>query len=402
MAKVKLTNEQHVNAIVSQYPTIAGHSSKLAYKLLDEKGYEEMENFDSNFKAGFFALTTKCALQLVNISHAKDPLEANGFGEYFDQPFGGIIQRIAVNSAKPVSPGWKGLKNGDSPDPFVVRKGDLSERFYEQNFDYASLITIPDDFQLKTILTSKYGIDEMLAGFMEALRNGYVIQKYLMKLNALNAALNSTKYPLSDTQKVEVELTEFGTREQLMELIFVIRNVVEAMVMAPQTGAFNGLKFKSTQDKGRLKLLLRVGFKNAIAVNVLSSAFNEEQLNLGIDVITVPNFGGLIPYAEAEFITQLYPVYDKLGEQIGYATSEGQEEAAYTEEQVFWKDPNKDVVAILADKGLVFETQQNPYKVEPIRNPRGLYTNFWASSPNNAIHVDRLYNMVAFYAVDGE
>ena len=66
------------------------------------------------------------------------------------------------------------------------------------------------------------------------------------------------------------------------------------------------------------------------------------------------------------------------------------------EKDVYWDDPNKDVYAILADKGLVFQMRQNPYEVKPIYNPRGLYTNYWASSPNNGIFVDHYYNMVVF------
>ena len=53
------------------------------------------------------------------------------------------------------------------------------------------------------------------------------------------------------------------------------------------------------------------------------------------------------------------------------------------------------MIAIIADKGWLFESIQNPYRVEPIRNPAGLYQNYWASAPNNAILVDALYNVVA-------
>jgi hypothetical protein len=63
-------------------------------------------------------------------------------------------------------------------------------------------------------------------------------------------------------------------------------------------------------------------------------------------------------------------------------------------EQVYWQDPNADVLAIVADKGWMFEGTQNPYNVEPIRNPRGLYTNMWASSVGNTVAIDPLYNVV--------
>lgn len=398
MAKVPQTNKQIIDAIVAKYPTIAGQSSKIALELLTDKGFSQISQFNQQFISDFFGLLVRVWLQVVNISHAKDPLEDNGFGEYYDQPYGGVVQRMSTNSVKPVSPGWKGLKNGDSPDPFVVRKPEVNERFYEQNFDYASLLTIPDEYAFKQVFLSNYGIDELMAGFMEGLQNGYVLQKYTMKLACLNAAINDTKVPLQSTQTVVTALSDTPTEDELKNFILTVRNIIEGMVMAPQTGAFNSANWASTQDKSRLKLLVRMGLSNAIAVNVLSSAFNADNLNLGVDIIPVPNFGGLIPYSDEELATQVYPVYDKLGEMIGYNTTEGAETVTVKEKDVFWKDPNADVVAVLADKGVVFESRQNPYRVEPIRNPRGLYTNYWASSPNNAMHYDRYYNMVVFYS----
>ena len=59
-------------------------------------------------------------------------------------------------------------------------------------------------------------------------------------------------------------------------------------------------------------------------------------------------------------------------------------------------DPNKDVVAILADKGFMFETYQNNYNVEDIRNPRGKFENMFADAANNSIHYDRNYNFVVY------
>lgn len=390
----RISNKELVDALVSKYPNIAGQSSQTAYKLLTESGFEEIANFDPNYVGEFTGLLMRVWLQIINISHAKDPLEEADFGEYFDQPYGGYIQRMTVGSIKAVSPGWKGLKNGDSPDPFVVKKAPVSERFYKMNFDFQSLVTLPDMFQLKQIFVSPYGIEEWMGGNMTQLENGYIIQKWTMKMEAINASLNSTQYPLQNTQQLSVDFSEAPTEQEYKNLILTIRNVVDAMVNAPQTGAFNQAGFQSTQDRGRLRLLIRQGIPNEIAINVLSAAFNADELNLGITVVKVPNFGGLKPFKEAEFTTPLYPIYDKLGSPIGWTEEEGATEVTVQDKDVFWKDPNADVLAIIADKGLVFESRQNPYTVEPIRNPRGLYTNFWASSPNNAIHYDRYYNMV--------
>ena len=117
-------------------------------------------------------------------------------------------------------------------------------------------------------------------------------------------------------------------------------------------------------------------------------------LNTGIEIIPVPNFGG-ITYTSSNGEV-LYPVYDSLGTQIGWNTAKDATEVTVTNSEAVAVDPNADVYAILADKGVIFECRQNGYEVEPIRNPRGRYTNMWASSPNNTIAYDSLYNMVVF------
>lgn len=395
-----ISNTDLWNQARNMSPSFASLTAEATADLFTANGYEQMKQLDSNILTDFFGLSMRIWLNIVNISHAVDPFADNGFGEYFDQPWGGIIQRMSIDSISPISPGWVGLKDGDSPDPFVVRKPKTAERFFKQNFDYASLVTIPDDFQFRQMFVSEYGMSEYMAGIFEALQNGYVTQVYLNKKECLNAAINSTATPLQSTQQISVDYDASNpTAEQLTQLTLTIMNVISAMTLYPQTSAYNASKFMSTQDKSRLKLLIRAGYKNAIAVNVLLGAFNPRNLDLGVDVIEVPDFGGLVPYQSVTGnvgTTQLYPVYDSLGAQIGWNTAADQDTVTVQLGEEQYVDPNADVIAVLADKGAVFECRQNPYTVEPIRNPRGRYTNHWASSPNNTIAYDSLYNFVVF------
>lgn len=392
----KITNVELWNAIRAKYPTFASHTAEATKAMFTEQGFEALKQLPENPLNEFFGLLLRVYLQQVNISHAKDNLEDKGFGEYYDNPRGGFIQRMAINSIKPINPAYKGLQDGDAPNPFVVRKPTVTERFFKQNFDYASFVTIPDDFQMKQIFISEFGFDEFMAGIMEGLRNGYVIQVYENKLEVLNAAINSETYPLQDTQQYTMEVTDAAnmTDEELRNLILLLKNIASAIDLAPQTSAYNAAKFATTQEKDRLKMLIRPGILNAISVRTLAGAFNPGELSLPFDTIEVPNFGGLKPYKEETFQTPLYEVYNDFGECIGYAETEGATAVTVPTEAVFWQDPNKDVIAVIADKGSVFYSQQNGYEVEPIRNPRGRYTNYWASSPNNTVAYDPVYTFV--------
>jgi hypothetical protein len=389
---MSMTNATLWDELRSKYPSFASHTSKGTSDMFTEKGWEAMNMKDRAALDEFFNLSIRTALIAVNISHAKDNLEEKGFGEYFDAPFGGIVQKIATTSVKPVSPAYRNYKNGDTVDPFKVRLPEVSDRCFKQNFDYQSWITMPDDFTRKTIFISEFGMSDFMSGIMEGLENGYKIQKYENKLEAISKALNSTAYPLQDTQKFTVKQagTEM-TQDELIQLILAVKNIISAMDLAPQTDAYNALKFNSTQELGRLKLLIRPGYKNQIETLVLANAYNQDKLTLPIDVIEVPNFGGIEYYSDKAHTSKLYPHYDANGAQDGYTKTEGGDLYTGT---VYTNDPNEAVIGIIADKGLVFECRQNPYTVEPIRNPRGMYTNYWCNCPGGTVAVDPIYNMV--------
>lgn len=391
-----LTNLQYWELARKLNPNFASHTAEGTADLFTERGYSTITQAGMNTLNEFFRIIMPFTLQALNISHAKDPLDENGFGEYFDQPFGEYIQRMSVDSIKPITPAYRNLTNGNGPDPFVVRKPTTNARFFTKNFDYQSLVTMPDEWMTKRMFVSEYGISEFMAGVFTGLENGYILQKYTNKLEVLNAAINDTTHPLKSSQVYTLTMGDPATEAQLVDFQKAVMNVTELMTTSAQTGGFNAYGFASTQDKGRLHLLVRPGYQANLALDVVRGSYNAQTLNLDLKVDVVPHFGGLVPYKEAAFTTQLYPVYNALGEQIGWNEAADKDTVTVANGAEFWKDPNADVFAILADKGVIFETRQNPYQVEPIRNPRGLYTNYWASSPNNAINYDPLYNMVVF------
>lgn len=397
-----VTNIEFWDLARKMSPSFASHTSKGTAELFTEKGFESLRRNELGTLNEYFELSLRVAFQMINVARVKNPLADKGLVQVFDTPNGGFTQRIAVDSIKPISPAYKGLTDGTSVDPFVVRKPKVSERFFQQNFDYQSLVTI-QDFQVKPIFVSEYGMGEFLSGIMQGLSNGYTEQEYLNTKEAINAAINSNKYPLQDSQKIEVTVVDKDnmTVDELSTFILAIKDLVSSMVVVPSTSAYNAGKFKSSVDESDLVLLMRPSLKNRMNVDLLTGAINPENLSLPIEVVEVDNFGGLKPFYMKEGVkTYLYPVYDsRLGEQIGWAETEDATEALEDVEAEY-EDPNEDILAIVAQRGVIFENKQNPYEVRPIQNPRGLYTNYWASSPNNAINYDHFYNLITVSAVN--
>jgi hypothetical protein len=256
----------------------------------------------------------------------------------------------------------------------VVRKPTTDERFFPTNFDYQSLITIPDEWNIKNMFLDPMGMSQFVAGIMQGFQNGYVKQLYVNKLEAINAGINSTIFPVLDSQKFSVSLSAVPTADELRAFVLMVRNVITAMQMGASSNAFNAMGFDTTQDIDRLVMLIRPGYINALSVNLLSNTFNMSELQLGIDFIEVEHFGGLIPFTDDTFTTRLYEVYDSLGVMIGFNTVEASSTVTVPEGDAVYQDPNANIIAILADRGLVFNIVNNAYRVEPARNVRGLYT----------------------------
>ena len=414
-------------------PTFKSHTSKGTADLFTEKGFQAITRAGLNVINEFFEISLRVAFQKVDVSRAKNPLSGSGLVQVYDTPNGGFVQRVATESIKGISPAYKGLQDGDAPDPFVVRKPSTSQRFFQQNFDFQNLITI-QEFQVKQVFLSEYGMGEYIAGILQGMENGYIIQEYENTLEALNAALNSETHPLQDTQKIVLDSWRSGsggavTDTDLRGMILSLQTLREAMGAVTQTSAYNAGKFSTVVDDEDYVLLVRAGIPSLFNVETLAGAFNQERLFLPWEIQSVTNFGGLIPYMEGTPTEQVpnpdpviqQCVYDALGVCVGYLPKEGvtingpatrrasdgryivnitsggaTADTTITEESELdgWIDPNEDVLAVVAQKGVIFENRQNPYTVQPIYNPRGMYNNYWANSPNNAIVYDHFYNLV--------
>lgn len=414
-----LSNIQLWNYLRKTNPNFKSHTAEGTKDLFTERGFEAIKQSDTDTLNEFFKLSMRVAFQKIDVSKAKNPLGDAGIVQTYDTPNGGFVQRMAVNSIKPVTPAFKNLQDGDSVDPYIVRKPEQAERFFQQNFDYQSFITL-QDFQIKTAFINEYGMSALIAGIMNGLMNGYTLQEYVNTLEALNTAINSTDYALQDSQKVTISTwtdADNPDTDSLEELVLKCKDIATQMEVTAQTSQLNALKFATTYSPSDFVLLLRAGIKNRIQMALITGAYNPETLTIPFTIKEVENFGGLTPY-ESDGTTALQEVYDRFGTVVGYINatatinqparkrSNGKYEVnitiggntawtdTYDEDSIVWDDPNEDVIGVIAQKGIIFKNIQNGLETRPIMNPRGLYTNFWVSSPNNAIVVDPLYAMI--------
>lgn len=397
-------------------PTFASHTSEGTAELFTEKGFEQLSRTDIGAVNDWFNVSMRVAFQMLNVATAKNPLAGSGLVEVYDTPNGGYVQRMSIDAIKPVTPAYNNLVDGSTVDPFIVRKPSVKERFFAHNFDFQNLIT-NQNFEAKTIFINEYGMGQLLAGILDGLQASYTKQEYYNTLECLNTAINSDATPLQDSQVVRLSSwSATPTSAELTEFIKIGKNIARAMEASASSSKYNSAGFDTVVNPSDFVMLVRPSVLTDIeTLNALNAPQNQ---SIPFAIHAVENFGGLVPYSidsstgAAE--DPLQPIYDNLGVCVAYVdasvtvngparfdtssgkwivnvTSGGQTadtNQTLTDSEITWVDPNAKVLAVIAQKGVIFENAQNPFTVEPIRNPRGMYDNYFANRPNTAIVYD--------------
>lgn len=392
-----LTNFEFFELAQATSPSFLSQTGKITKEQFDTKGFLEIANNNYKIISEFFELSLRIVLNQVRSTGAVDSLEKQGFSRSYTNPKGAILQRINVLPIKPVSPAFKNLQNFGSVDPFIIRKPKQTERFYRQNFDYQNFITI-QDYELKQIFLSDTGVFDLLSGIMQNLDNGYVVQNYLNKLEALHSGISDSTDPLQTTQKIT--MSGWGTSPtdaQTREFLIDIKNVLSSIKVKPYTSAFNQMKFGFRENVDDLVLLIKPETINYINTNLLTTAYHNENLKLDTKVVEVENFGGITYTKTISGVeTTMKPVYNQIGECVGFNASGSIEDDYYQIEELNIVDPHEDIIAILCNREIVFSSIQNPYVIKQIENPRGEYINYFANSKANGIWYDKSYTLVEF------
>lgn len=291
-----LTNAQMWDAARKLSPQFASHTSEATAELFTEKGFDALSRTDVNAINEYFDLSLRIGFQALTMSKARNILENTGLVETYHTMHGGYLQRMAVNSIKPISPGYMGLKDGDVRSPYITRKPEVSERFFGRNFSFQNLISI-QDYQIKQVFVSDYGMSSLVAGIMTGLENGYTIQRYENTMELVNAALNSTKYPLQETQVYTNGGFDLGdaSTAQVINLMRLMKNIKTNLETKPQSSAFNAMKFATKWDADDVVVLCRAGVRtDCESIAKLNSPIGGTDISSVFgNIVEVDNFGGL-------------------------------------------------------------------------------------------------------------
>lgn len=397
----KLTNAQYLNLVSKKAPEFKVIAAKNTKDIFTETGYEALQHIDIDDPVTrFFGAALMVGVQLVDHIKYKDQIEKLGILTSYPMSLGAYIQKNRVKGRiRNVDPAFlgsdgKGLKNGDSVDPYVVRKPGIVQEYYGLNMNYQNWITL-QDWDLKGAWLSEGGIQSFVDEVFAYIDLDRIEFKFAKFWEVFNGALHSTNYPLKDTQQLVLDSWTNGdpTDAEVRNLIELLKNVAETFETLPTVDMYNEAGIPNLSDMSELKLLVRQGIKSKVE-SVMAYVFGPEYLQFPIKLQSVANFGGIKFYAEEAHTTELQPVYDEFGAYTGYLSADGTETNKIAEGAAYMVDPNADVIAVIAQKGLVFETIQNPLNVRSVFNGRGEYVNTFFNEKNNGINYDHTKNLI--------
>lgn len=399
----KLTNAQFLTAVSKVAPEFKEMAAKNSRDVFTESGFQALQNLPGTEDAvtRFYNIALMVGLQTVEHAKFKDVLASMGILERLNMSMGAYKQENHVQRIKNVNPAFlgkdgKGLKNGDSVDPYVVRKPVIDQDYYGLNWNYQNWFTLQDfDLRLGWI-TPGNGIQSIVSAIYEMVDLDRIETEYSKFFEVLNGAINSTTHPLADTQQIKLDSwTENPTDDEVEALIRVLKNIVEVFDSMPSVDIYNAGKYPNGAEASDMTMLVRLGIKSRIDT-LMAYVFGPEYLQFPIKVKAVPNFGGIKHYASSDtgFTTELIPVTDKDGVYTGYYSADGTASGQIAVADTVEVDPNSDVIAVIAQKGVIFELIQNEMKIRPIINPRGEYQNTFFNQMNNGINYNHHKNLI--------
>ena len=432
----KVTNATFLEEVAKLAPQFKQIAARDSANIFTEAGFEAMSQLPTGHDnvSDFYSVALMVGLQFVDYAKFNSKADEIGVLERFALPLAEYIQRNRIGRIQNVNPAWKGLKDGDSVDPYIVKKPEVIQDFYGgKNEAYQAIITF-QEFDLKRGWLTEGGIGEIVGAIYNMVDLNRAEYEYGLVMNGLHAALSSETHPMQGTQKIALVTPDSApanytadtfTKAELIDLVENTLNIGEAFEASVSLTTFNSAKYPSKADTKDLVMLVRTGYKAKIRT-MLADVYHDENLKIPFDMKVVENFGGLVPYDSDN--AKLTPIYSKLGEMVGYITEAAAAEhpnayAVYNEANDTWGvvdgatslgpvvavnavdhyvDPHEKTVAVIVEKGLLFELIQNPFNVRSIFNPRGEYTNTFFNQLDNFMGYNYTKTLIEIDRVDAQ
>lgn len=327
------------------------------------------------------------ARQVINSNYIYNRLEKYIAG---NMEFGDTVQEFAVQvqEAEDYNMTDPGI---DWVNPFRISNPDVRVLYHRNPRQKKFRITTYPE-QAKKAFLSEGGLGRLILNIISQLEKSCALDNWYTMKELMNVYIqnNNADLPLRPDQIQE--FPDITDEETGKEFILAMKNLISDLAFP--TGCFNQQGIVTMTRPADLTFFLRKEYANIIPVQVLSSAFNREDLALTpageegtLTIELMDDFGGRYPVDAGG--NRLYPIFNAYGKVTGtYAATQGGTTPVDVDH---WEDPNSDVIGILADNNFFLVTNRL-HEYYTIWNPDGLYMNhflhdwkdfgFWGTGTN--------------------
>lgn len=380
-----------------QYGGFEGNTAKVSKEILQGAGWDSYQSLSSSDKEQFWNLIWQAYLDEVKGADIRVPKTFEYIVDYRSNPFGGQLRRIRVHrNSKPTSPKGLNMVKGAGANPFLNRTPKVTEEYWKVNFPYYNNLTI-DNKQVKLAFTSQDGIDKMISEYFKLFDQERLLQEHENIEYIFNSVISRNTLNTDQVREVK-EVTEASSRDDIVSFLSDIQNLYTYLDKTPLHTKFNEAGFETGINPNKMVLFVRSDIMNAIKNTVWTTAFNREFItNLKFDIEEVPAFGTPI-YKKNN--TVMVPVYSTnpadAGAVLGYNATGSEEDEIFQPYDLDVTTGEQDTLAVLMEKGTLFISDNDKYRVESIYNPADEKTNFFGKQYNRTYGYDKTCNFIKF------
>lgn len=255
------------------------------------------------------------------------------------------FKRGMLENASDIEEIFVGMAQGvvfdkDGSNPLGRRKPDVKTLYYKENYQQSYEVSV-SDAQVKQAFTSYSGIQTLMTQIINSMYSGANYDEYLNMKSMIG------KYDPSFKKVTTTAVTDETSAKAFLKQL---RKTVNDMSF--MSTEFNAAAVKTYSEKSELVLLMDKDLESEIDVEVLARAFNLGKTDIEVQVVLVDGFGDM-----------------------------------------------ENCQAVLVDKDwfMMYDTLRT---VESIRNPQGLFTNYFLHIWQLQA-VSKFKNAVAFVTTPG-
>lgn len=359
---------------------------KLSEDIYTDSTYQGVYNTFIQTMLNKIALTLFVESNIVNI-----------YDKYikYSIKLGEVIEQISVLPARGENfeEGYdRATGNYDGVNDRRITMPDVEAIYYDNRSERKYRVTIKN-VDVRRAFTSSNGLSSLIGMIVNSLGEGANLDEYNIFKEVINQFVTKDirTAPKTEHQKITLK-ANVTSEETAKDMIITVKNLIANM--GRPNNKYNCMRRLNQQRVDRLDVFVRQDISNFIAVDVLSSAFNPNNLNLapndkqGLNVQTIDTLGGELPCIKDGTNWKLiYTVYNKYGMFTHYSESENGEE---TKKDVYLI-PNyrfdtlptytvaqpvvKDFVALVIDENLpIIAIEEDKFTYREV--PEGLYSNY--------------------------